>query len=249
MLPRSACPGKCSGEGECVSAGAAAAAEEPRCVCHLGFTGADCSQPVPQCYSGCSGKGTCIRGVCSCHPGWFGLDCSVDLSRRAWLPGGGMTVMTDPPFGRFESAPAPLPERSPDPESQRLDPRRRNRLKARLGSGSLRSVCGCDCERRQFNFASCRCLSFQPTHPRVCASLPTPCPGQNLDRRDPTLARRRAGARHRASGAHNTQLDHFRWPVIQAAHVTVTMNPVRSRVFLVSISCRLFYPPPGWRVR
>lgn len=127
VLPRSACPGKCSGEGECLSN----SGSSPYCLCYPGFTGNDCSQYVSQCYNGCSGKGTCIRGVCSCQPGWFGLDCSVDLSRRASLPEGGMTVMADPPVGDFNNAPAPVPEREPNPESQSLNMRMYNRLKAR----------------------------------------------------------------------------------------------------------------------
>lgn len=129
VLPRSACPGKCSGEGECLSRGAG---DQGSCLCHLGFAGADCSQYVPQCYNGCSGNGGCIRGVCSCRPGWFGLDCSVDLARRKRLPGGGMTVTADPPLGRFDDAVMARPEREPDPETQRLDPRMYNRHKARI---------------------------------------------------------------------------------------------------------------------
>lgn len=128
VIPRSFCPGKCSGEGECVSDGGGSGF----CMCYAGFSGADCGRyDAPDCYNGCSGHGACVRGLCSCAAGWFGLDCSVDLSRRARLPHGGMTVMTDPPTGPFDSAPAPLPLRRPDPGSQDLNLRMYNRLKAR----------------------------------------------------------------------------------------------------------------------
>lgn len=124
IVPRSECPGGCSGEGECTQGGS--------CHCYPGFSGADCSTYTPDCFNGCSQRGTCIRGVCSCEFGWFGLDCSVQLSRRARLPGGGTTVMTDPPFGTFDAAPAPRPDRLPPPESQEMDRKLYNRLKARL---------------------------------------------------------------------------------------------------------------------
>jgi hypothetical protein len=60
-----ACPGGCSGHGECWFG---------RCFCELGYGGDDCGQAA-QCPAGCSGNGVCSRGRCFCDPGYGGGDC------------------------------------------------------------------------------------------------------------------------------------------------------------------------------
>ena len=56
----------------------AGGANEPKCACLPGWTGADalCSQIA--CPADCSGQGRCGHdGVCVCGGGWSGVDCSV----------------------------------------------------------------------------------------------------------------------------------------------------------------------------
>ena len=72
------CPGQCSGEGVCMRRRGDKSA---RCMCFPGLTGPQCAEVTPKgCLMGCTGRGTCARGVCICNPGWFGMACTEKLS-------------------------------------------------------------------------------------------------------------------------------------------------------------------------
>uniref|UniRef100_A0A8D1QLF0 Tenascin-N n=1 Tax=Sus scrofa TaxID=9823 RepID=A0A8D1QLF0_PIG len=62
---RPACPGACSGHGQCV---------DGRCLCEQPYVGIDCAYPA--CPENCSGHGACVRGVCQCHEDFTSEDCS-----------------------------------------------------------------------------------------------------------------------------------------------------------------------------
>eukprot|EP00298_Acanthocystis_sp_HF-20_P013509 c20386_g1_i1.p1 GENE.c20386_g1_i1~~c20386_g1_i1.p1 ORF type:complete len:947 (-),score=417.33 c20386_g1_i1:84-2924(-) len=73
------CPNDCSGRGECMLFGGTSRI----CLCEEGFTGSDCSQPIP-CPSDCSGRGRCVIGKCICENGRDGIDCSEVVP--PWVP-------------------------------------------------------------------------------------------------------------------------------------------------------------------
>ncbi|XP_052786694.1 multiple epidermal growth factor-like domains protein 10 isoform X2 [Mya arenaria] len=58
--------------------------ETGQCVCHIGYTGSDCSQPCVDSFGlhcvnpcVCENNSTCnnVNGRCTCHPGYFGEYC------------------------------------------------------------------------------------------------------------------------------------------------------------------------------
>jgi syndecan 4 len=83
----------CNANGKCVISAPIDAATglaiigavpEPRCECHEGYRGLDCS--LADCKSGCSGRGECLGGMgphavaaCLCEHGWGGADCSMPV--------------------------------------------------------------------------------------------------------------------------------------------------------------------------
>ena len=83
----------CNANGKCVISAPIDAATgiaiigavpEPRCECHEGYRGLDCS--LADCKGGCSGRGECLGGLgphavaaCLCEHGWGGADCSMPV--------------------------------------------------------------------------------------------------------------------------------------------------------------------------
>ena len=94
---RSGCIGNCSGHGTCISTnvGSGDIDENGTCACLPEWSGSDCSTSSPFaaadtaaiCPSGpespggpmapCSGRGSCVAGICYCDPGFVGIDCAV----------------------------------------------------------------------------------------------------------------------------------------------------------------------------
>lgn len=96
------CPNQCSRRGTCIGGGGGRVG---RCLCTVGFSGADCS--LQQCAGDCHGHGNCTldaaleRRECRCESGWSGRDCSC--------PGHA------PPFGWTSCATPPPPTPAPTP--------------------------------------------------------------------------------------------------------------------------------------
>jgi len=60
----------CGAHGQCLGAGG--------CQCEAGWRGATCAEA--ECASDCSGRGSCLNGVCACDQGFTGVDCSTHTS-------------------------------------------------------------------------------------------------------------------------------------------------------------------------
>ena len=49
-----------------------------QCKCFAGWTGEFCQTKADSyCVGGCSGKGSCVDGVCHCAPPFFGVNCAL----------------------------------------------------------------------------------------------------------------------------------------------------------------------------
>jgi len=80
-LTLTGCANGCSGNGLCL---------DGKCVCNVGFKGADCATLIcadpsktgpncdlPKCPRDCSGNGLCMNGKCACWTGFVGDTCAM----------------------------------------------------------------------------------------------------------------------------------------------------------------------------
>jgi len=65
------CQNGCSSHGEC---------RNNECICHVGFSGSDCSIEIGNCPSNCLGNGACINSTCFCFPGFAGSSCEKTVT-------------------------------------------------------------------------------------------------------------------------------------------------------------------------
>lgn len=79
-VPLHLCPDSCSFNGNCFQK----VDGRFQCACFKGLVGKSCEQPqLSACFNNCSGRGSCVHGLCHCSPGHWGADCTRS---RAYAP-------------------------------------------------------------------------------------------------------------------------------------------------------------------